>query len=85
MKKLISIIIGFFTLITSIAAVYFMGSKRGLEKATDEQIKQDNKNLSNEVQNLEKAKQIDNTTAMASDDDIINGLRDCVSKDNSGT
>jgi uncharacterized membrane protein len=84
MKKLISVIIAVVSCIFGAALVYFRGKKQGFEQALDNQIKQDNANLSNEVKALEKAKDIEVTTAAASDDAIIAGLRDCIPKnDNS--
>jgi len=83
MRKLISIIAGVFSLIFGVIWVYILGKKKGFEKALDDQIKKDNKNLSDEIKNVEKIKEIETVTSLASDDDAINGLRKWVSKDDS--
>lgn len=81
MKKMISVIIGCFLYIAGIIGMYFLGKRKGFEDYLNKQLKQDNNDLAKEIKDIEKIKNIENTTKLASDDDAINGLREWVAKD----
>lgn len=73
MQKILKVIIAIITALTSIL-IYFFGKKDGKQEIKNEQLKEENKIISNEIKNVEKINKIETNINLASDDDLINGL-----------
>lgn len=82
MQKISNIMLGVITALSSIL-LYFLGNKAGKQKVENEQLNKINETFNKELDNVKKFNKIETATKLANSNDVINGLREWTTKDDS--